>query len=244
MLALCCSAYAGRDVYLIKWIKLFKEKALGKGEVFLLCAPWFAFCAYEGFQTARIYNKHTYSWAANKINPPATLTADLIKRHGALQGLHASNYMQTIFQNAKGNPQDLNTQRELVTFKELALTTKHPTLSLRIVTLDILGFERDPRWLYYLKDTLAAAPARFDLAAPYLATLLNTRKLSETEQFITMLEDINAKDPIVYWFRGLLIIEVGGDVKKARSLLKDGLNAGIERWIPVSPTLKSTIIGK
>jgi hypothetical protein len=211
--------------------------------VLLILSIIVSYYAYEGFQTTRIYSKHTYSWAASKISPPAILTSDLIKRHGALQGLHASNYMQTLFQNAKGNPRDLDTQRELALFKYLALTTEHPPLSLRIIMLDILGFERDTRWLDYLKETINTAPARFDLAAPYLATLLNTRKLADAEQFITMLEGINAKDPIVHWFRGLLLIESGGDLKKARTLLKDGLDAGIERWIPVSPTLKTTILG-
>jgi len=40
----------------------------------------------------------------------------------------------------------------------------------------------------------------------------------------------------------LLMIEAGGDLKKARTLLKDGLDAGVERWIPVSPTLKAMIV--
>ena len=66
--------------------------------------------------------------------------------------------------------------------------------------------------------------------------------MADAEQFIIMLAGVNVKDPIVHWFRGLLLIEQGGDMQKARALLKDGLDAGIERWIPVSPTLKTTII--
>ncbi len=245
-LALCCSASAGRDI-IFPNLTIIVEKIIGNKISIIICAfilfVSFMYFRLEGFQTACIYSKHTYSWVAGKINPPAQLTSELIKRYGALQGLHASNYMQITFQNAKDNPHDLDTTAELAVFKELALTMQHSPLSLRIVTLDILGHERDSRWLNYLKDTLIAAPARFDLAAPYLATLLNTHKLNEAEQFITMLEGINACDPFVYWFKGLLMIEIGGDLKKARALLKDGLDAGIERWIPVSPTLKAMLVG-
>lgn len=171
-LALCCSAYTGRDVAVIRRIANVIRNLRSKcgdpvaasldghvpaglamtNKISILISVFILFVSFvyfrlEGFQTARIYSKHTYSWAVSKINPPAILTSDLIKCHGALQGLHASDYMQTLFQNAKGNPRDLDTQRELVTFKELALTLKGPPLSLRIIVLDILGFERDANWL-------------------------------------------------------------------------------------------------
>gem|GEM_PF-1340432 len=113
----------------------------------------------------------------------------------------------------------------------------------RLGDLDILFKTVAPAWPIILNDTLLQASQRTDLAATYLLYLLANNDQKAFAAEAQKLYQISPSTPVSQWFYGVYLLEsVAPDAGLA--LMKDALTNGVERFIPVEPTLKAQILGE
>jgi hypothetical protein len=98
-------------------------------------------------------------------------------------------------------------------------------------------------WPARLRFVLALAPRRTDLAVPYLAALVGRRDYREVESFAGSILARTPRDPVGLWFLGMALLESpdSGRQRAGVARLREGLDAGIERILPVPPELKARI---
>ena len=99
-------------------------------------------------------------------------------------------------------------------------------------------------WSARLRLALALAPERSDLALPYLANLVQRGDFAETGRFADWLLSLNPRDPVGLWFAGLALIESPDPARQRAGFgrLRAGIEAGIERVMPVPGELKDRIL--
>jgi hypothetical protein len=100
-------------------------------------------------------------------------------------------------------------------------------------------------WPVQLRTVLALAPRRTDLAVPYLADLAGRAGYREIEAFAGSMLARQPRDPVGLWFLGIALLESSDPARQKAGLarLREGLDAGIERILPVPPELKARISG-
>ncbi len=99
-------------------------------------------------------------------------------------------------------------------------------------------------WATRLRQFLALAPDRSDLAIPYFGWRL---KAGDSAAVAALAADILARrpaDPVGLWFSGLIMIESPDRPRVAAGLfrLRQALEAGIERLMPIDPRQKGQIL--
>jgi hypothetical protein len=138
-----------------------------------------------------------------------------------------------------------------------ALSIKNPCLSLTLSLLTVAGDaaqEKDfpwirplhqellPKWRPLLERMLNRAPYRTDLLAPYFRWKMKEGKSQEAEEWCNDLLAQNAQDPVALWFKGLLLRDTKGQESAGYGLMKQALDAGVDRVLPVKFELKETIL--
>jgi hypothetical protein len=98
-------------------------------------------------------------------------------------------------------------------------------------------------WPARLRMVLALAPRRTDLALPYLAALVGRADYGQVEAFAGSILARAPRDPVGLWFLGIALLESLDPARQQAGLarLREGLDAGIERILPVPPQLKARI---
>ncbi len=96
-------------------------------------------------------------------------------------------------------------------------------------------------WEEMLRSFLHRAPHRTDMAALYLLWLLREGEDQKMLSFADSILDRNPNDPVGLWFSGLAL--AGDPAKRSEGLahLKQAIDLGIERIIPVDPGIKDTV---
>ena len=94
-----------------------------------------------------------------------------------------------------------------------------------------------------LRALLSLSPLRSDLAIPYLGDLIAHADYAGTIDFAQWILSHNARDPVGLWFLGLALVESTDSAQQQVGLarLRAGLNAGVERFLPLPPELKARI---
>lgn len=95
-------------------------------------------------------------------------------------------------------------------------------------------------WEEALVRFLDHAPGRTDMAAPYLAWLLDRRN---PERVVTVAQELlsrNPRDPVGHWFLGVGLVAFGRDTSdanrnQARQHMSQALALGLQRYIKVDP---------
>ncbi len=110
-------------------------------------------------------------------------------------------------------------------------------------TLDWLESELpdlDSTWDRWLDRTLTLAPTRTDLAIPRMSDLLAQGRIRTMETRVRSILARDPVDPIGLYFLGIVEILKPDPAAKARGLdrLRAAANHGIERFMPLDPSLK------
>ena len=119
---------------------------------------------------------------------------------------------------------------------ELAFTLKQPVLE--PLTAEYLRTWRDT-----LGQFLARAPARTDLAVPYLLWRMQSGQEDEVLQFSRRLLRRNPADAVGLWFSGIVLLAADETAEEGLLRLKRSLEGGIERFMPIDAKLRRQIIG-
>ncbi|WP_040476156.1 O-antigen ligase family protein [Paramagnetospirillum caucaseum] len=94
-----------------------------------------------------------------------------------------------------------------------------------------------------LKDglvrTLAMAPRRSDLAAPYLSSLLAGKREAEVSEFVA--RHLPADDPVGLWYAGIVMLGNRESFPEGIRKLQKAMHMGVERFIMIPPELKTQI---
>lgn len=103
--------------------------------------------------------------------------------------------------------------------------------------------EAEAQWAPWLDRTLALAPARTDLAIPYLTRLSVSEKMGELRARATSILSTAPHDPVGLYFQGLLAVQHPNPTVKRQGLeaLRASVSAGIERLMPLDPNLRSLL---
>jgi hypothetical protein len=117
---------------------------------------------------------------------------------------------------------------------EFAFTLKHPTL-------DPITDEYLKTWRTGLDRFLARAPARSDLAVPYLLWRLEQGRDEEVLALSGRLLRNNPSDAVGLWFSGIVLLGDEDTVPMGIVRLKRSLRVGIERFIPIDESLRQQI---
>jgi len=98
------------------------------------------------------------------------------------------------------------------------------------------GWDKNINWV------LSRAPLRTDLAVPYLSWLLGQgdepRALALSEHILST----NPNDPVGLWFSGVVLLNDMSKRYNALQRLKDALQNGLEKVMPIEPELKAKLI--
>jgi hypothetical protein len=100
--------------------------------------------------------------------------------------------------------------------------------------------EAEAQWASWLDRALALAPARTDLAIPYLTRLATSAKAAELRTRTTNILSTTPRDPVGLYFQGLLALQHPNPMVKRQGLdaLRASVSAGIERLMPLDPNLR------
>lgn len=100
--------------------------------------------------------------------------------------------------------------------------------------------DAEAQWAPWLDRTLAMAPARTDLAIPYLTRLAVNEKMGELHARATNILRTVPHDPVGLYFHGLLTVQHADPTVKRQGLdaLRASVSAGIERLMPLDPNLR------
>lgn len=99
--------------------------------------------------------------------------------------------------------------------------------------------EAEAQWGLWLDRTLAMAPARTDLAIPYLTRLAINGKVEELRTRTSSMLAVTPHDPVGLHFQGLLMVQHPNPATKQQGLetLRASVAAGIGRFMPLDPRL-------
>ncbi len=109
--------------------------------------------------------------------------------------------------------------------------------------VDTLVGEYLTDWENVLREVLARAPRRTDLAVPYLTHLLSTGRDARLAELAGELYARNPHDPIAMWFTGLTLLGDGADADPGIQRMRDALEHGLERLMPVDAQIKTQLLG-
>lgn len=90
-----------------------------------------------------------------------------------------------------------------------------------------------------LVRTLAMAPRRSDLAAPYLSSLLARGREAEVAEFVA--RHLPADDPVGLWYAGIVMLGTRESFPEGIRKMQKAMHMGVERFIMVPPELKKQI---
>jgi hypothetical protein len=171
-------------------------------------------------------------------------------------GVHLAHHLRSLINESAHyrytNRQIIEEISELVC---AAQSIKQPTFSLMLSLITLTGdiakidtFRwakplRDqllPQWRPMLEAILIKAPYRTDLLAPYFRWQIKQGNRTEVWNWCDQILIKNPTDPIALWFKGLLLKDIEQETA-AHKLLKDALNAGVTRLLPVDPHFKNQI---
>jgi uncharacterized membrane protein (UPF0127 family) len=97
-------------------------------------------------------------------------------------------------------------------------------------------------WRARLDTFLRQAPGRTDMAIPYLLDRLSAGDDIEVANFSASLYAMNANDPVAQWFSGLMALGRQGEQGRGLERMRLALAGGIERLMPVDPTIKDQLL--
>jgi hypothetical protein len=97
-------------------------------------------------------------------------------------------------------------------------------------------------WGSRVRELLARAPKRTDLATPYMLYLLKSGAEKKFANLATSLFVLNQDDPIALWFSGIALLSKSnmGDVGIQR--MRTALRNGVERLIPIDQDMKRQLV--
>lgn len=99
-------------------------------------------------------------------------------------------------------------------------------------------------WNELLLNFLDKAELRSDMAVPYLLWCLSKNDNDEILKISNQLLVKNNKDPVGLWFYGLAMAELSeGDQDDSITALRESINNGIERVMPIDPDIKHQLFG-
>ena len=90
-------------------------------------------------------------------------------------------------------------------------------------------------WGTRVKQLVARAPKRTDLAVPYLLYLLKIGDEKNFSNLATTLFATNSEDPIALWFSGIDLLSKPNMGQVGTQRMKEALLIGVERLMPVDP---------
>ncbi|MDM8551292.1 O-antigen ligase family protein [Desulfobacterales bacterium HSG2] len=117
---------------------------------------------------------------------------------------------------------------------ELAFSLTHP-----VFARNAPAYLAD--WEEMLGSFLRRAPRRTDMAALYLLWLLREGEEQKMLRFANRILDREAADPVGLWFSGLALAAEPGKRYDGLKRLKQSIELGIERIIPVDPGIREQI---
>ncbi|MEO5336392.1 MAG: hypothetical protein H7841_05815 [Magnetospirillum sp. WYHS-4] len=118
---------------------------------------------------------------------------------------------------------------------DLAFAPPHPLL-------DRLTAEYLVNWETRLTQALRIAPRRHDLAAPYLLWLLKENRAGEFAAWANLLFERNPNDKVAIWFAGIALLEDPARAEEGLRRMRQAMEMGIERVIPVDPSIKEELL--
>ena len=115
------------------------------------------------------------------------------------------------------------------------------TKALAWLETDIPDLEKN--WVAWADSTEALAPARSDLTIPLLSEMAAQGQADLLDQRVRNILERNSADPVGLYFLGLLtVLRPEAESKSAGlSLLRDSVHAGIERFMPLAPSLQQLL---
>lgn len=97
-------------------------------------------------------------------------------------------------------------------------------------------------WQHDLEKWLSLHPSRADLAVPFLLWHLTHEEESILERIALQIYRQNDQDPVGLWFRGIVLLNDPRQSQTGLSFMRKALGFGIERYVPVDPTLKNQLL--
>ena len=99
------------------------------------------------------------------------------------------------------------------------------------------GWDNNMEWV------LSRAPLRTDLAVPYLSWLLGKGEENRVLEISKHMLTTNAHDPVGLWFSGIVLLNEKDRRADGIQRLKRALANGLEKIMPVEPSLKTNLSG-
>ena len=97
-------------------------------------------------------------------------------------------------------------------------------------------------WHEDLMAWLAAHPARFDMASPYLLYHVMRQQEAVSMPIVTLLHQQDAHNPLALWFRGLYLLNDPETLAQGLRMMRVSLDRGIVRFIVVEDDVKDMLL--
>jgi hypothetical protein len=98
-------------------------------------------------------------------------------------------------------------------------------------------------WEHLAREHIELMPYRSDILLPFFNFYQTLRKEAIVLNLTEMIYAKNPKDPIALWFIGSSLLKNPARFDEAMCMLQKAVQAGVERFMPVPPPLKSKIMG-
>jgi hypothetical protein len=99
-------------------------------------------------------------------------------------------------------------------------------------------------WQEEEERIIRRAPGRLDLLTPYLNWLVTVGDEATARKILAEAAQADAGHPVVLWFAGALLINHGADgQRRGLAMMRDALDKGLERFMPVPEDLKGLVRG-
>ncbi len=98
-------------------------------------------------------------------------------------------------------------------------------------------------WTRVLHDVLERTPQRLDVLVPYLSLLLVRGQHADIEAMLVLARRVDADHPVVLWFSGIEALKPGDETRREQALaqMRRALDRGLERFMPVDPSIKGRL---
>ncbi|WP_155976380.1 O-antigen ligase family protein [Novispirillum itersonii] len=98
-------------------------------------------------------------------------------------------------------------------------------------------------WEARLRSFLRVAPQRIDVLSPYFNWLLARKKEARLVEMVTYVKAFEPSHPVLVWFEGILLLQDRDPRQQATGLvlMRQAVQAGLERFMPLAPEVKQVL---
>ncbi len=204
---------------------------------------------YHEWQRAKTYTSRNNRWLACEVDNQS-LNENQLLTHGGLNGIHLAKYLQKSLDHVREFPDDAYGKDELFLLTKVALRLSRPNLYLCSILSNVLDYlsctnqlnkNSEKEWKELVYFILKVFPSRSDLVASFLTHSLFKGTFVDVNEIIDVLLERDFNNSIAIWFKGLSLSQQEDNNGEGIFYLRQALERGVDRWIPIPMHFKKQL---